>query len=130
MSLKRAYFASQAKLFSVHYEQSAKTFSTLWHRTGAAAAFYYVEKYHSSVDFELDPWSENFQSDVDAMMADPAVLKTYLAQVKFVVETLQDRLDPRARSALVFPNFPMTLASQAVRPTPFAKDLTVIMRNY
>ena len=130
MSLKRAHFASQNQLFRVHYAQSEKTFSTLWHSLGAAAAFYYVEKYHSPVELELDPWSENFRSDVDTMLADPAVMKTYLAQVKFIVETLQDRLDPRARSALVFPTFPVTLASQAVKPTPFAKDLTVIMRNY
>ena len=130
MSLKRAYFASQNGAFRTKYSLSPKSFSALWRGMGAASAFYYVDVYHSSIDFDFDPWSKNFKSDMDSVVSDPDTIIGYLARVKYVIEALEQRLDPRARARLEFPAFPVTLAPEPVRPPALMSDLTAIMHDY
>lgn len=130
VSLSKAYFASQNKMFRRTYELSQRTFRDLWLKNGAAAPFHYVERHHPDLEFTLDPSQEYFASQVEEAFARRGDLRRYLARCRTATELLRSRLDPRSLEALHFPQFPDSLPAEAILPMQLPSRASAILNDF
>lgn len=130
VSLSKAYFASQNKVFRRTYQLSQRTFRDLWLKNGAAAPFHYVERHYPSLEFTLDPSSDYFASQVEEIFARRGDLRRYLGHCRAATELLQNRLDPRSLQALQFPQFPDSLPAEAIPPARLPSNASAILNDF
>ncbi|CAA2158888.1 hypothetical protein MBRA_04140 [Methylobacterium brachiatum] len=129
-SLSKAHFASQNGIFRYNSRNAPSSFRKKWHAYGAASPFYYVERYHQGVEFFIDPSSPVFHEEIDELLSDPLRLRIHLGKCLSVVELLRVKLDPRALSAIPFPNFPPGLEPVPVSPPPLPIETNGILKGY
>ncbi|MCC0806148.1 hypothetical protein FPV16_07955 [Methylobacterium sp. W2] len=129
-SLNKAYHAIQAKLFRYSWPISHRTFRTVWLSYGAASPFHYIERFHPTLEFTLDPSSPDFTEIVDELFLKRAELRRYLARCRGIVDLLNGKLDRRALLAVRFPVFPASLVSEVVEPPSLPILTDQIMREF
>lgn len=129
-SLNKAYYATQHKVFRHRWHGSHRTFRTLWLDYGASAPFHYVERFHPSLEFALDPSADDFSLSVDEIIARRHDLRIYLARCRAAVELMEERLDQRAVQAIRFPRFPESLVAEPIQPPALPAITSAIIRGF
>lgn len=129
-SLSKAHFASQNGVFKYNSRNAPSSFRKKWHEYGSASAFYYIERFHQGVEFFIYPSSPTFHEEIDELLSDPLRLRAHLGKCLSVVELLRVKLDPRALSAIRFPNFPSGLEAVPVTPPPLRSETKAILKGY
>ena len=106
----------------------------LWKRVGKnfypAAPFFYVEIYHSGLDWMLYPDSHLFVSKVDELTAAAAQFPTYFRRCKSVVSALKAAMPKGSGSPPWFPRFPTDLAEEPVQTAPLSKSIKNMLGGY
>ena len=72
VSLKKAYAATQDGLFRYDGECRSPGFQRFWRNYGPASPFYYVERFHPSLEFTLNPRDPDFAASVDDLIKRPS----------------------------------------------------------
>lgn len=129
-SLRKAYLSMEGGLFKYKWSISNRTFSAFWKKMGPSAPFHYVERYHSGLDFTLDPSKVGFSDSVDEAYGRRAELRRHLARCRAVVELLQAKLDPRSLNSIRFPRFPPSLPAEPVEPPALPKITDAIKSSF
>jgi hypothetical protein len=129
-SLKKAYFVSQERVFRYRWPIAESTFRKYWKEYGASSPFLYVERFHSSLTFSLDPSDTNFASFVDEVLGQRSELFLYFAHCRFAVELLQSRLDKRAVARLGLPTFPDEVDSRTITPPSLPTKIETVMNGF
>ncbi|WP_342112081.1 hypothetical protein [Methylobacterium sp. SI9] len=128
VSLNKAYLATQEGVFGFKWPMVQSTFRKFWLAHGPAAPFHYVERYHPSFDFTLNPLDVIFAESVDDIVERPDILRRHLRRCRSAVELICKNLDRRALQRLNFPNFPDSLAAEPIHPPPLPDVIGPAMR--
>jgi len=127
-SLNKAYIATQEGGFGFRWPMVQSTFKKFWLANGPAAPFHYVERYHPSFDFTLNPLDVTFAESVDDIIERPDILRRHLSRCRSAIELICKKLDQRALQRLNFPNFPASLAAEPIHPPPLPDVIAPAMR--
>ena len=130
VSLNKAYFASQNGIFRYKWPLSHNTFKKYWSLYGAAAPFLYVERFHSNLEFVLNPIHADFAESVDTLIADRTKLREYLSLCRAAVDMLSSRLDRRSLQAMHLPSFPIGLEAEPFHPPGLPSHTASVIRSY
>lgn len=128
--LAKAYYATQNKLFKHKWRGSHRTFRTLWLAYGVSSPFHYVERFHPTLEFTLDPSQPDFAQSVNELLEHRTALRPYFSRCKAAVELLLQRLDRRAAQALRFPTFPDDLPAESIIPPSLPPLTRAIMSAF
>ena len=118
VSLNKAYYAFQNHLFGRRWKIAHRTFRSFWLAHGASAPFHYVERFHPTLEFTLDPASDDFNQTVDEVLQRRDELRSYMGRCRTITDLIIRKLDRRAIEALRFPRFPNDLEFEPVTPPP------------
>ena len=129
-SLNKAYFAVRNNVFRHRWRGAHRTFRSLWLEHGAAAPFHYVERFHPSLEFAIDPSANDFALSVDELIRDQQGLRDYFARCSGAIQLLMKRLDTRAVQALRFPSFPDSLTLDSIVPPRLPERTDEIMNRF
>ncbi len=129
-SVGKARFLLYEGAFGCKWKVSHSTFRKLWKEHALSCPFLYVERYHSSLNFDLDPNEPEFVQDVDALVAKRDDVRGFFANCRWAVQRVSECVDVRALKGFEFPQFPSGLAPQAVVPPILPSKLAAALRSY
>lgn len=117
-SLAKFHQLTRKNAFRYNWIVSESTFKKSWAKGAAAAPFRYVEKSHSSLDWEFDPIAPGFVDAVDDLLGHSDQVAEYMGRCKIAIAHLKGVIDARAWSRMKFPEFPDELEEINFSPRP------------
>ncbi|WP_267422486.1 hypothetical protein [Methylobacterium sp. GC_Met_2] len=130
VSLNKAHYVFQNNLFGRRWKIAHRTFRSFWVAHGASAPFHYVERFHPTLEFTLDPASNDFSRTVDELLQRRVDLRSYMARCRTVTDMICRKFDRRAIEALHFPHFPNDLEFELVTPPPLPILTDEILKGF
>ena len=128
-SLKTAGQLLREGIFGRRWTMSDRTFQSRWRMRGISFPFLYIERYHSPLDWNINPQEANFAEVVDALLQDLEELKRYFAMVAWTQNRLLLQLDKRAQRGLHFADFSKSISPIPVEIPPLPEALRLAIQD-
>lgn len=129
-SLNKALYLLQSGSFRYNWCASRRTLSAFWAANAAAAPFLYVERFHSGLNFSVDPHSPGFAEEVDTLINNQNELRRFFGRCRWAIETLVAQLDPRALHNADFPKFGPNVVAEQLKLSSLPSEIMEALKSY
>lgn len=114
--------------FGRGWSMTARTFEKFWRARAATFPFFYIEHYHSTLDWSINPQDADFAQIVEEIIENLEVFPLYISQVRWVITRMQEVLDPRASRRIAFPPLPEKIDPIAAEPPTLDPDIQEMVK--
>lgn len=129
-SINKIVYLMKCGSFRYKWEVGHGTLEKTWKEFLPAAPFFYIEMYHSSLDWMLYPDSHLFVPKVEELISDAEEFPGYFSRCKAATLKLAASMPTGRSLPLMFPIFPQNLASEPTAHSVLSGAIKIKLSGY